>query len=523
MSGTLLRLGDALRGLTGWQAWFTAIAAGAVLALGFMPLDLFPAILLGMAALVLLLDGAAARPKPIRRAAALGWGFGFGQFVVGMYWIFYPFLVDPVEHAWQIPFVALLFPGGLALFATAACAAAMFFWKPGPSRVFAFTVCYAAAEWLRGHILSGLPWNLPAYGWGASLGVLQSAALLGAYGLSLLTILFGASLAELFAAPRRWLLPAVTTALFVVLWLGGEARLALAPTVFYADVRVRLVQPNIPQDQKYVPELRFRNWQTLMNLSTRQAGPRPTVIVWPEAAPPVLLQRAPDAMDQITILTGGTGRVLVTGNQRIDVAPDGHRRFYNSLYVFDRGGALTATYDKFHLVPFGEYLPLEPLMKSLGVTELVGFPGSFTAGDGPHTLHIPGAPDAGPLICYEILFPGAVVDPGNRPGWLINVTDDSWFGPWAGPRQHLLAARVRAIEEGLPVARAANTGISAMIDPAGRTVSSLDLGRAGVVDSRLPRAFSATPYTRFGDFGFGILLLLCAGLSWVLARRVQAS
>ncbi len=523
MSGALLRFGDALRGLSGWRAFLAAIAAGAVSALAFAPIDLFPALLFGLAALVLLLDGASTQAKPVRRAAVIGWGFGFGQFFAGMHWIFYPFLVDPVEHAWQIPFVALLFPGGLALFMAAACAAAMSFWKPGAPRILALTACTAAAEWLRGHILTGLPWNLPAYGWEASLGVLQSTALIGAYGLSLLTLLFGASLAELFANPRRWLLPAATTALFAVLWLGGEARLALAPIVFYGDVNVRLVQPNIPQDLKYVPELRAQNWQTLMDLSTQPAGPRPTVIIWPEAAPPVLLQRAPDAMDQITILTGGTGRVLVTGNQRIDVAPDGHRRFFNSLYVFGRGGALTATYDKFHLVPFGEYLPLEPLLKSLGITELVGFPGSFTAGDGPHTVHIPGAPDAGALICYEILFPGAVVEPGNRPGWLVNVTDDSWFGPWAGPRQHLLAARVRAIEEGLPVARAANTGISAMIDPAGRTVSSLALGRAGVVDSRLPKAFSATPYTRFGDFGFGILLLLCAGLSWVLARRVQAS
>jgi apolipoprotein N-acyltransferase len=456
----------------------------------------------------------------VRRAAAIGWGFGFGQFLVGMHWIFYPFLVDTLEHAWQIPFVAILFPGGLALFAAAACAIALWLWKPGPSRIFTLAACYATAEWLRGHILTGLPWNLPAYGWEASLGVMQSMALFGAYGLSLLTVLFGAALAELFGARPRTVFPAALAAVFVALWLGGELRLATTPTVYFADVRLRLVQPNVPQDEKYVRELAPRNWQTLMDLSNRAAPQKPTIVVWPEAAPPVLLQHAPDALDAITILTGGTGRTLITGNQRIDLAA-GHRRFYNSLYVFGRGGQLLVTYDKFHLVPFGEYLPLEPLMKSLGITELVGFPGSFTAGDGPHTVKIPGAPDAGPLICYEVLFPGAVVGE-SRPGWLVNVTDDSWFGPWAGPRQHLLAARARAIEEGLPIARAANTGISAVIDPVGRIVAALDLDRSGVVDSGLPRALGATLYARFGDLGFYILLLLCAGLSWVLARRVQA-
>jgi len=179
---------------------------------------------------------------------------------------------------------------------------------------------------------------------------------------------------------------------------------------------------------------------------------------------------------------------------------------------------LLSTYDKFHLVPFGEYMPFEAVMRELGITKLVGFPGSFSAGDGPHTYDVPGAPDAGPLICYEILFPGAVVG-DKRPQWLINVTDDSWFGPWAGPRQHLLAARVRAIEEGLPVVRSANTGISAVIDPVGRTVATLDLDETGEMDSQLPRALTMPPYARYRDAGFFLMLLVSAGLSWLLARQ----
>lgn len=517
MIPALARIGDYLRGLAGWRALAMAALAGAVSALAFAPFNAFPLLLFGIAALVLLLDGAVTRPKPIRRAAIVGWGFGFGQFAVGMHWIFYPFLVDPVEHAWQIPFALLFFPGGLALFIAAAGAAAAYIWKPGASRIFALTAAYAVAEWLRGHILSGLPWNLPAYGWGASLGVLQTSAFVGVYGLSLLTLLFGASLAELVDRSRRWRVPAAITALFLVLWLGGEARLALSPATTVAGTHVRLVQPNIPQDQKYVRALVVRNWQTLMTLSKRPAQVEPNVIVWPEAAPPVLLQRAPTALDEITIFTGTT-RTLITGNQRFTAEPSGKREFFNSLYVFGHGGQLIATYDKFHLVPFGEYLPLEPLLTSLGITKLVGFPGSFTSGDGPLTVKVPGAPDAGPLICYEILFPSAVVGE-VRPGWLINVTDDSWFGPWAGPRQHLLTARVRAIEEGLPVARAANTGISAMIDPNGRLVASLGLDQAGVVDAELPRALTPTLYARVGDLGFVVLLALTASLGWYFSRR----
>ena len=517
MTSVLLRAVGAIRGLSGWRRIGVAFLAGGVSALGFAPFNVFPLLLGAIAILVVLLDCASSDSRPLWRSACTGWAFGFGQFVVGMHWIFYPFLVDPVEHAWQIPFVALLFPGGLALFTALAMFVAAYFWSPGRSRIFVFVVCYAAAEWLRGHVLTGLPWNLPAYGWGASLAVMQSAAVIGAYGLSFLTILFGASLVELLGAPRQMLLAAAATALFGLLWLGGELRLHAVPTEFVAGVNLRVVQPNIPQDEKYRLQLIQRNWNRLVDLTIKPTGTSPTVIIWPEAAPPVLLQRSPEAVDQIAAMTG-PNRVLITGNQRMAIEPSGKRFFYNSLYIFGHGGRLLSTYDKFHLVPFGEYMPFEAVMRELGITKLVGFPGSFSAGDGPHTYNVPGAPNAGPLICYEILFPGAVVA-DNRPQWLINVTDDSWFGPWAGPRQHLLAARVRAIEEGLPVVRSANTGISAVIDPVGRTVATLDLDETGEMDSQLPRALTMPPYARYRDAGFFLMLLVSAGLSWLLARQ----
>ncbi|MBU6298300.1 MAG: apolipoprotein N-acyltransferase, partial [Alphaproteobacteria bacterium] len=218
------RTGLFVRGLEGWRRFWFAAAVGGISALGFAPFGLFPFLLLGFAVLVLLIDGARTHRRPIRSAAVAGFAFGFGQFLVGLHWIGYAFMVNPAAHEWQLPFVAILFPGGLALFIALTGAAAAAFWRHGASRILVFAVCYALAEWLRGHILTGFPWNVAAYGWGASLGVLQSAALFGSYTLTLLTILFGASLAELFGSPLEWRFPAVMAGLFAVLWIGGEAR-----------------------------------------------------------------------------------------------------------------------------------------------------------------------------------------------------------------------------------------------------------------------------------------------------------
>jgi apolipoprotein N-acyltransferase len=513
----LANKGDAVRALRGWRRLGLALVTGLLSALAFAPFGIFPLLLIAFALLVLLIDGAQNAKRPVLSAFIIGWVFGFGHFLAGLYWVAYAFMVDPSAHEWQIPFVAVLFPGGLALFPAAACAVASKFWRKGVARVFIFTVCYAAAEWLRGHILTGFPWNIPAYGWGWSLGVLQSAAVIGAYGLSVLTILFGAALARVTDRDQKaWAWPIAMTLLFVLLAIGGDIRLALTPQTNVAGVHLRLVQPNVPQDQKYVFADRARNWQWLIDLSNAQSseGP-PTHIIWPEAAPPFFLAREPRALDDIALLTQHN-RVLLTGAVR-GYRDEAGVHFFNSFYIFAHGGQLIGTYDKFHLVPFGEYLPLSDLLARLGVTKLVDSPGGFTPGAGPRTLAIPGAPPIGPLICYEILFPNAVVG-ATRPGWIVNVTDDSWFGPSTGPYQHLLSARVRAIEEGIPVARAANTGISAVIDPLGRISASLGLDKMGVVDAPLPTTLAPTPFAHLGDMGFLVLWIGCI-LGWLLPAR----
>ena len=507
------RLGVKVRGLTGWRRFFLAFLAGAVSALAFAPIDFFPALLLGLALLVLLLDGAEESPHPIRKAAVAGWAFAFGQFLIGWHWIGYAFMVDPSAHLWQMPFALLILTGGLALYIGIACALAACFWQDGPARILVFAIFYAVAEWVRGHALTGFPWNLPAYGWGASLSLLQSVSFLGAYGLSFLTVLLGASLAEFCAPQRRKTLPLSMILLFAGLWVFGAVRLA-QPVSLVPDLTVRLVQPDVPQKEKYLRRYVVRNWQRLIDLS-RKPG-RITHIIWPEAAPPFLLDRSPVALEEIAALTAG-GQTLITGSARAERTAD-KISFYNALFVFGPGGHKVAVYDKFHLVPFGEYVPFAGLFARIGVGKLTEGQEGFSAGDGPHVYHLPGAPDVTPLICYEIIFPGAVTA-DTRPGWLVNVTDDSWFGPWAGPRQHLLIARARAIEEGLPVARAANTGISAMIDPYGRIINALALNQMGVVDAALPRALAPTPYARWGDMIFAILLGSAAAAAFAMARK----
>jgi len=344
------------------------------------------------------------------------------------------------------------------------------------------------------------------------LELLQSTSLMGAYGLSFLTIILGASLAEFFYT--RWRTPATMAVLFAALWSYGVYRLTNTPTGDVPGVQLRLVQPDIPQAEKYVRRLMLRNWQRLIDLSARPG--KPSIIIWPEAATGFAVARAPGALDEIGLFTA-RGQTIITGSDRIVPEPS-HLVAYNSLYLFGPHGALPEVYDKFHLVPFGEYVPFAGSLNHIGIRQLTVGEG-FSAGDHPHVMAVAGAPAMTPLICYEVIFPNAVTDPNAaRPGWLVNITDDSWFGPWAGPEQHFLSARVRAIEEGLPIVRDANTGISAVIDGNGRIRTSLGLNRLGVVDALLPVALLPTLYVRFGDLIFLLLLVTAAFASFLRTR-----
>jgi apolipoprotein N-acyltransferase len=521
----LQRFADRLRALRGWRRLGLSILVGALGALGFPPFYLFPLLVAGYPVLLLLLDGAAEEPRPLRRAAAIGWGYGFGLFFVGLHWIGYAFLVNAEAHAWQMPFAIVLFPAGLAFFFAFAAMLYVALRRAGPQRVYWFTFSFALTEWLRGNILTGFPWNIPGYGWGISSALLQTTSLIGVYGLSLLTLLLGASLVLLLPRERVRTLPLAMVVLFLIFWSSGAARLSGADDATVPNVQLRIVQPATSQREKYDPALRAQNWQRLVDLSTAPADVAPTHIIWPEAAVPVFgLIGESDGQQRIDlegqeIISGvsAQGRVLLTGAVKITQDATA-RAYFNSFYMF-RDGTLLAGSDKFHLVPFGEYLPLERTLQSWGLTQIAGGVSGFSEGPGPQTFAVPGAPPVTPLICYEVVFPHAVTGT-PRPGWLINLTDDTWFGPNAGPLQHLLIVRVRAIEEGLPIARAANAGISVIVDSYGRIRNRLELGERGMLDGPLPVALPPTLYARFGEIIFFVLVFLTLGAAF-LPHRVN--
>src|SRR5215831_8468094 len=556
-------LAQRVRRLRGWRRRGVAFAAGAASVLAMPPSFAWPVLWATLPLLVWLIDGVtwgvtwhgaapAAPPSPMpspgarsdrlsdlesegahrgaqepRRwyeyppiaAAEIGWWFGFGYFVPGLFWVGEAFLVEAETFAPLLPFAVTLLPAYLALYWGAATGLASCLWSRRLHRVLWLSLTLSAAEWARGHSLSGFPWNTLGYALTYPLPLMQSAAVLGIWSLTLISILIFALPPVLWSeptattAPRRRPARALALALvpLAALGLAGQIRLALARQATVPGIKLRLVQPSVPQRDKWRPENQQRIFFDHLTLSaTDPSGNRDdlagvTHVVWPEAAMPFLPLDHPEARASIGhILPPGT--FLITGALRAEPAPPGAprpRRVFNSILVFGAEGSLVASYDKAHLVPFGEYLPLQPLLEVIRLRQLTRLRGGFDVGATPRPLlNVPRLPTAAPLICYEAIFPAAVVGGSERPGLLLNVTNDGWFGDTTGPRQHLHQARVRAVEEGLPLVRAANNGISAAVDPYGRILGRLDLDARGTIDVALPAALAPPPYARLGDIVF---------------------
>lgn len=517
--------------LRGWRRIAAAALSGALSVLALPPYNFLPILFITFPVLIWLLDGVgeptrSRRHRVMWRAGLLGWWFGFGYFFMGLYWVGHAFLVEAERVAFLLPLAVTLLPAGLALFTGATAALARLFWFGGYRRVAIFAAVWTMFEWLRGHVLTGFPWNLIGQSFAASDALLQAGAMVGAYGLSLIALLIVAAPAAFDSrvhvarrGPGTELLaaPAIALAGLALVWLGGVARLSAADLSPAAatETLIRIVHPNTPfADNWDDPNRVLTIVGQLLRMSREPTPDRPagidgnTIIVWPENAVPVLLAREPYLLSAIGRVLPEGAKVIV-GSNRGEMVSDG-RVFYNSLYVVDSAGAIAATYDKHHLVPFGEYVPLRHLLGRLGLRQLVQFQGSFEVGPGPMTLELPGVPPFSPLICYEVIFPGGVVAPGARPQWLVNITNDAWFGRSIGPHQHLAQARLRAVEQGLPLARSANSGISAMIDPYGRVLESLPLDTQGVIDVALPAALQPTLYARLGDAFLALLLIMTA-------------
>ena len=512
----------------GWKRAAIALIAGALSALAMAPFNAWPVLFLTFPVAVWLIDGAGAgRWRGVPAAAMSGFWFGLGYFVVGLYWIGYAFLVDAPTFAWLMPLAVLGLPAYLALFTAAGFALARLLWTRYASRLLALAMSLTITEWLRGHLLSGFPWNSFGYALSEPLALAQTASLIGLWGMTFLAVAIFASPAVLIDGGSRgrnpWIAPVAALMLLIVMAVFGTVRLSLQPTVL-TKVKLRIMQPNLQQDVKFNYAAKQQVMQKYLTLSDRASGPQSTgvrdtnILIWPESAFPFFLTREADAMAQIADLLP-KGTVLISGSVRAPELPPGVRitRAYNSIYVIDHDGGVLQVYDKLHLVPFGEYLPFQHLMEKLGFVQLTRVQGGFIPGTRRRAMEIPDAPRALPLICYEAIFPGDIAAGDDRPGWIINLTNDGWFGISTGPYQHLQQARLRAVEEGLPVVRAANTGISAVIDPSGRIVARLGLGIEGVLDANLPSALPPTVYTRIRDIPAAVIM--AAALLLVIRRR----
>ncbi len=517
----------------GWRRRLIALAAGASGALALPPLDLWPLIVVPMTVAVWLIDGAVGKSAAsrFRAAAAAGWWWGFGFFLAGLWWLGAAFLVEADKFAWAMPLGVVALPALLAIFPALAFGCARLLWPSGTGRILMLAIMLSLSEWLRGHVLTGFPWNVYGMMLAGQPQIAQIASVVGLYGLTLLSVAIGAAPATLGTAERpwaRWRAPVI--ALLAVAGLVGFGlwRVPAGPAPLVAGVKLRLMQPNLPQDAKF----NARNGEAILNqylaLSDRATSPATpgvqavTHLIWPESAFPFLLGRTPQALSRIAALLP-PNTTLITGAARAGELLPGESRppIFNAIQVVDDEGAIVSSYDKVHLVPFGEYLPpvLERLIRSVGLSEFVSVPGGFAAGTRRLPLAIRGLPPAAPLICYEVVFPAEVAPQGPRAGFMLNLTNDGWFGQTSGPYQHFAQARLRAIEEGLPLVRVANTGISAVTDGYGRVLGSLPLGREGVLDTGLPRAGPATPYSRFGDLIYAAMLVGFLLLSRGLRRH----
>lgn len=517
-------LAERVKALSGIRRIGLALLLGAAAAAALPPVYAVPLLVPAFVGLVWLIDGS----RTWRRAAAIGWWFGLGHFIAGTYWISISLLVDAARFAWMVPFAVIGISGYLALFPALAALLQHLSRTHGLGRILVFAAAWTVSEWLRGVVLTGFAWNLLGTVWVFSDAMIQLASVAGVLGLSLVTVLVAALPAALADRParddpasrtRRRAALATAAAGLLGIWLFGSVRLAGVEVEPVANVKLRIVQPNIAQEHKWRRDLLDDNFIRHLRLSIAERSAEVTHVIWPEAASPFPLSRYADRRLAIGAAVP-PGGVLITGAPR--TTPPGEKpfRIWNSLYAIDGHGTAVTVYDKHHLVPFGEFMPLRQALTPLGIDKITPGAVDFSPGPGLRTLQYPGLPPASPLICYEAIFPGEVVAAGARPGWLLNVTNDAWFGRSSGPYQHFASARLRAVEEGLPLVRAANTGISAVVDPYGRVVVELGLGEEGVIDAPLPSALAAlTPFARLGNWTAGLLIVLVAAVGWGAGRR----
>ena len=489
-----------------------AFALGAAAACGFAPLEFWPLSLLCLAGLTLLVDQA----DDLRRATCLGWWFGLGNFCLGLNWIATAFTYQAAMPAWLGWVSVFLLSLYLAIFPALAAGFAWLFSRDKSFTLpFFFAAAWIAGELLRASVFTGFPWNPLAAIWAPVWPIRGLTAYIGTYGLSGLTMLF-ASMAWLALTSRKAQIAVAGVSVI------GIASVLLFPPKFPLKeslLLLHVVQPNIGQERKWDEAQSADNYHRLTSLSGKP-GPRPRLLLWPEVAVPALLEQDPLARIAIASLLGPHDEMLL-GAQAIKFDAQGNPvAASNSTFGLDPYAHLLGRYDKAHLVPFGEYLPMRPVLSYLGLSRLAPGDMDFDAGPGPRDILVPGVGKVGIQICYEIVFSGHVVDRADRPLFIFNPSNDAWFGRW-GPPQHLAQARLRATEEGLPVVRSTPTGISAVIDADGRVLASLPWRTPGAIELPLPSAHAPTLFARYGNILPWLLVLFLGAIGFASRRRAS--
>jgi apolipoprotein N-acyltransferase len=493
------------------KALILAFVAGGLATLTLPPVSCWPLLFPAFYLLYHLIE-----EQPVKVAFWRGWSFGFGYFTTGLYWIAFALQVEIERFFWLIPFAVVGLPTLLALYIGIFAGIFGRLVLSPVAKWLAFATLWSVFEWLRGHLFTGFPWNLIAYSWMAVPAVLQLASVVGAYGLSFLTVLF-ATLPVLDVQRQRKLLITVGI-LFGGLWGFGEYRLSHTETQFFKTIHLRLVQPCIPQKLKWDSNMREQHFALYLRLSRLPSARPITHIIWPEAAVPFFIEHDPLHRQQIAAIAPLQGSVIL-GTVRLEHQFDQPPILRSGMVAINARGDIEGAYNKSHLVPFGEYVPFRWLFPRM-VKKVTAGAIDFTPGNGLQTLEIPGLPPVSPLVCYEGIFPGEVVrSEGIKAHWLLNLTNDAWYGRTAGPYQHLAITQLRAIEQGLPLVRVANNGISAVVDPCGRIVKSLPLDQQGVLDIGLPKPLSILPlYARYGNVIFWLLIGLTTLIVIIIGR-----
>jgi apolipoprotein N-acyltransferase len=494
----------------GWRRILVAIGFGCFGALAFPPISFFPILWLCFPALVVLLQGC----MNWKQALVTGWAFSFGLLMCGLYWIAASMFVDIAQFWWAVPLSVAGLPAVFSIYYGVAMMLAWTCGVRGFSGVMGAALWWFLADCTRGHAFSGFPWNLEGYAWSAALPMLQITSVIGIYGLTLLTLaaaFLPALCLENGKKPHATILASLVVLALCGVW--GETRLMQNPTTDVPGVRLRIVQPNVDQKLKWLPENLEPNFQELLDFTSAPGAKPITHIVWPETAATFYLAEDPARRAMIAdhLPAGGS---LISGVVRRDLSEASQLQFHNSLITIDSNGDVTSEYDKHHLVPFGEYIPYRSALP-FALKPLIHMGVDFTPGDSAATLHVAGLPSFSPLVCYEVIFTGDVIPQNDRPQMLINVTNDGWYFNTAGPYQHFAMARVRAIEEGMPLVRSANTGISGVIDSYGRVTARLGIGIKGYTDADLPASIPPTFFERhretplwilFGALALGVIL-----------------